>query len=144
MKKLFIGVLFSMSLFAQSQTVILPGDMKCTGLVQSDSSWGLDWRQNVQVAPRMTCRIPVVRGLYQISISMIEPLTSMVAGGRVFTVTINGHQYPNVDIFKLSGGAQLDYEISYFETANEWLIITFDAQVRTALWGKIIISPSIQ
>jgi len=145
MKKIILFAL-ACGLYGQvTPLVINPGDTKCTGVMQSDPAWSQDIVfQTVQVAQRMTCKITVKPGLYNIVIRAQEPLTSAFVGMRVFNVTVNGLTVSNVDLFKLAVGAQIPYEIDILVTVQNQLTITFEATTRTALWSQILIQPNGQ
>ena len=144
--KILLVLACSISLYGQiTPLVINPGNMNCTGVVQSDPAWSTDTTfQTVQVSQRMTCKVTVKPGLYNIVIRAQEPLVNAFAGIRVFNVTVNGLTVNGVDLFKLAGGAQIPYEINILQTANSQLTITFEATTRTALWSQILIQPNGQ
>lgn len=124
-------------LMAQSDmATLLPGDPGCNGVVQSDPQWG-----TVQVGTQMSCTIQVsTPGIYNISVLTKEPLSTISPGQRVFSVTINGTVFPNIDIVKFSPLNRL-YEINMMIVVEKQITISFTAGVRTALWTSIVIRP---
>lgn len=131
-----LGCGFGPKLIGQSLTNVLPGDPRCTGAAQSDPAWG-----TVQVAQKMSCVIPVLQnGLYNVTILLKEPLSTIQAGQRVFTVTVNGHPF-NVDIVRLNPQTR-EYEINNLIAVEKNIVMTFESQVRTALWTSVIIRPA--
>jgi hypothetical protein len=144
MKRIILFVL-AVGLYGQvAPLVINPGDPKCTGIVQNDPAWSTDVVfQTVQVAQRMTCKITIKPGLYNVVIRSQEPITTAFVGMRVFNVMVNGQTIDRIDLFKIVG-PQTPYEMDILVTAQTQLIISFEATNRTALWSQIIIQPNGQ
>lgn len=122
----------------QSFSTVAPADPRCTGMSQSDPAWG-----TVQVSAKMSCTIPVpVGGLYNITILTKEPLSTILVGQRVFSITLNGHTISGVDIARVSPQTRT-YEINFLVAVEQQIVIYFESSVRTAVWTSIIVRPAI-
>lgn len=128
---------------AQPQTIGIdvtnPGSAFCTGVLQHSDDWiSVNGTGDVQVAQKITCKIFVTSmDLYIVVIKVFEPLTTIVAGQRVFTINVNGES-KIIDIARIAGNRQI-LDVSFVVAAEKTLNITFEAQIRTALWSQIAI-----
>jgi hypothetical protein len=108
----------------------------------NDPAMGMqtDAYQTLRYAPSFTYTIPVTSGgLYSVSLLMLEP-NKTGAGQRVFTATVNGQQSAAIDLFALTGGQLIPYEVDFvlFEIEKQ-ITISFRASVGNALVSAIII-----
>ncbi len=99
-----------------------------------------DVYQTLSYGVTMICNIPVsANGLYSVALLMLEP-NKTGPGQRVFTVTINGDTKGPLDLFALTGGKLIPYEVDYlFFEVERQITITFRASVGNAVVSAIII-----
>lgn len=94
----------------------------------------------------VTCgfTIPAAPGFYQVTLDFVEPPRSLLTGPgqRVFTVTVNGAQTPDIDLWKLTGGAGRLYTVKVLAISAGVVRIDLKTRVRNALVNRITVEPA--
>lgn len=93
--------------------------------------------RDLKYSPSFSCEIPVMPGIYAVTLLLMEP-NKTAQGQRLFTVTVNGHQSPSLDLFKLRGKLQA-YELSFFVNVESTIHINLQASIGNAVLSGLIV-----
>jgi hypothetical protein len=99
-----------------------------------------DVYQTLRYGTAMSCTIPVAsNGVYSVALLMLEP-NKTGPNQRVFSVTVNGQTTGPLDLFAMTGGKLIPYEVDFLMFAPERQItISFRASVGNAVVSAIIV-----
>ncbi len=150
------GVALLLCLPLSAQNILVNSGGPATGNFTADTgcnggaAWGpaqqpsmaalADVYQTLRYGPNFTCSYPVASaGLYAVTILLLEPNKTAI-GQRVFTITINGQQTAPLDLFALTGGQMIAYEVDAgWIVADSLITVSFRASVGNAVVSAIMI-----
>jgi hypothetical protein len=145
-RRVFLFALFCASLGAQTLTgpslaAACPGTV--TWDATNDPAMATAPYTSLQYASGkpFTCVIAVkTPGLVSVAVQLEEP-TKTGPGQRIFTVTVNGQQTPPLDLFALTGGTRVAYEVDFWFVAQSQITVTFAPSLWNAVVAGIVVLP---
>ncbi len=97
--------------------------------------------QTLRYGTSFSYTIPLAsQGLTSVSVLLMEP-NKTGPGQRVFTVTVNGHQSPPLDLFALTGGKLVPYEVDFLFVAVGQVTVSLNASIGNAVVSAIVVLP---
>ena len=138
---LFCAPLFSQTLTGPALAAACPGTVSWD--MTNDPAMATAPYTTLQYASGkpFTCTIPIATpGLVSVSVLLEEP-TKTGPGQRLFTVTANGQQSAPLDLFGLTGGIRIAYEVDFWFVAQHAVTLTFTPSIWNAVVAGIVVLP---